>query len=376
MARWPARWVAALLLAAMSGACGGRAGNGAETGAAAARYAAVAVPAADTSRILRLRIRSAALAGNLLGDSATRNVVVYTPPDYATSGTKRYRTLYLLHGFGVKRNGQNSWVNGYRGFHLGHTMDSLYAAGAVRDLIVIAPDAGNFWGGAFYRDSPVSGGWETFVTRELVGTIDATFRTIAKRDSRGIAGHSMGGFGTLSIAAKHPDIYGAAYAMSPCCIAPDTVPGNIALVWRLITGAASVQAVQGGGFYSGAMMGLATAYSPNPNKPPLYVDSPFRFEGTRLVVDSAVANRWMAGAPLRLMDSLSANLKSLRALGFDAGRSDAFRDIPVLVPVLDSLLTRKGVAHRTELYDGDHSNRIGTRLPTIVLPFFERALSR
>jgi hypothetical protein len=84
----------------------------------------------------------------------------------------------------------------------------------------------------------------------------------------------------------------------------------------------------------------------------------------------------MAGAPLRLMDSLSANLRSLRALGFDAGRRDAFRDIPGLVPVLDAMLTRKGVAHRSELYDGDHSNRIGTRLPTIVLPFFERALSR
>jgi S-formylglutathione hydrolase FrmB len=336
----------------------------------------VAVPAPNASRILRLRITSAALAGNMLGDSATRDVVVYTPPDYETSGSKRYRTLYLLHGFGAKRNGQSSWVNGYRGFRLGPTMDSLYEAGAVRDLIVIAPDAGNFWGGAFYRDSPVSGGWETFITRELVGTIDATFRTIAKRESRGLAGHSMGGFGTLSIVAKHPELYGAAYAMSPCCLLPDTVPGNMALVWRLIAGAASVQAVEGAGFYGGAMMGLATAYTPNPAKPPLYIDSPYRFEGTRLVLDSAVAKRWIANAPLRLIDSLSANLKGLRALGFDAGRSDTFRDIPVLVPRLDSLLTRKGIPHQMEMYDGDHSNRIGTRLPTIVLPFFEKALAR
>ncbi|HYW30845.1 MAG TPA: alpha/beta hydrolase-fold protein [Gemmatimonas sp.] len=343
---------------------------------AASPYAAVAIPAGDTSRVLRLRVTSKALAGNLLGDSATRTALVYLPPDYATSSSKRYRTLYLLHGFGAKRNGQNTWLRGFEGFHLGHTMDSLYRAGSVRDLIVIAPDGSNFWGGAFYRDSPVAGGWETFIVRELVGTIDATFRTIRSRDSRGIAGHSMGGYGTLTMASKFPDVFGAAYAMSPCCIAPAKEAGELAPVWRLIAGARDVASVSATGFYGGAMMGLAAAYSPNPAKAPLYVDSPFRAEGNRMVLDTAVANRWMAQAPLRLMDSLSGNLAKLRALGFDAGRGDNFKDIPVLVPVLDSLLTAKGVKHTTTLYDGDHNNRIGTRLPAIVLPFFNAALAR
>lgn len=339
-------------------------------------YAAVGIPAGDTSRLLRLRVGSRALEGNLLGDSSIRNVVVYVPPDYATSGSKRYRTLYLLHGFGARRNGQNAWITGYRGFHLGHTMDSLYAAGAVRDLIVIAPDASNFWGGAFYRDSPVAGGWETFITRELVGAIDASFRTIARRDARGLAGHSMGGYGTLTLAAKHPDIYGAAYAMSPCCIAPAAEAADLSPMWKLIATATDAQSVRGAGFYGGALMGLATAYAPNPTKPPLYIDLPFRVVGERMVPVPDVANKWMSQAPLRLVDSLSGNLKRLRAFGFDAGRNDNFKDIPILTAIIDSLFTRRGVAHRFELYDGDHGNRIGQRLPAIVLPFFDKALMR
>lgn len=367
--------IAAIALGACAASSGSTA-SPAPAATAASAYAAVEIPGGDTSRVLRVRITSKALAGNLLGDSATRTALVYLPPDYATSGVQRYRTLYLLHGFGAKRNGQNAWIRGYEGFHLGHTMDSLYDAGSVRDLIVIAPDASNFWGGAFYRDSPVSGGWETFITRELVGTIDATFRTVTSRDARGLAGHSMGGFGTLSIAAKHPDVFGAAYAMSPCCIAPNPEPGEMAPVWQMIASGAPKTALQSAGFYGGAMMGLATAYSPNPAKPPLFVDSPFRLVNGKLETDPAVAAKWLAGSPLRLLDSLSGNLARLRALGFDAGRSDGFKDIPVLVPVLDSMLTARGVKHTATLYDGDHSNRIGSRLPTIVLPFFNAALLR
>lgn len=358
--------------------CGGTAARrpAVRSTSAATRSAAIVVPAGDTSRILRLRIPSAALAGNLLGDSATRNVIVYVPPDYATSGAKRYRTLYLLHGFGAKRDGQNSWVRGYRGFHLGHTMDSLYAAGTVRDLIVIAPDGANFWGGSFYRDSPVAGGWETFITRELVSAIDASFRTIANRNSRGLAGHSMGGYGTLSLIAKHTDLYGAAYAMSPCCVAPAAEPGALADVWRFIATAPSRQAVADAGFYQQVFASLATAYAPNPSNAPLYFDPPFVLKNGALVPDARVIDRWQAASPLRLLDSLSGSLRTLRGFAFDAGRADGFRDIPVMVPRLDTLLTRKGVAHHAELYDGDHSNRIGVRMATIVLPFFEKVLAR
>ncbi len=338
-------------------------------------YPAATIPAGDTSRVLRLRIAPKSLAGNLLGDTAMRTVLVYLPPDYATSG-KRYRTVYMLHGFGQRRNGQNAWLTGYKGFHLGHTMDSLGVAGAVKDLIMIAPDASNFYGGAFYRDSPVAGNWETYIVRELVGTIDATFRTIRKRESRGLIGHSMGGYGTLSLVLKHPDVFGAAYAMSPCCIAVDENPGENASIWKVLLAAPDRPAVINAGFLGQAFVALGSAYAPNSAKPPLYIDMPAQLVGDRVVAVPSIVARWKAQAPLHLLDSLSNNLKTLRAFGFDAGRSDNFRDIPILTSIVDSMLIARKITHRFELYDGDHGNRIAQRLPTVVLPFIDKALVR
>jgi S-formylglutathione hydrolase FrmB len=50
----------------------------------------------------------------------------------------------------------------------------------------------------------VTGQWEDFVSRELVAWVDEHYRTLARSDSRGIAGHSMGGYGAIMLAMKHP----------------------------------------------------------------------------------------------------------------------------------------------------------------------------
>ena len=54
----------------------------------------------------------------------------------------------------------------------------------------------------------------------LCAYIDAHYRTIPERTSRGLVGHSMGGYGASRIGMKHPDVFGALYIMSPCCMSP------------------------------------------------------------------------------------------------------------------------------------------------------------
>ena len=56
-----------------------------------------------------------------------------------------------------------------------------------------------------YSNSVTTGDWETFVAKDLVGYIDSHYRTLARRESRGLAGHSMGGYGTMRIGMKYPD---------------------------------------------------------------------------------------------------------------------------------------------------------------------------
>lgn len=134
-----------------------------------------------------------------------REVITYLPPSYDAAPQRRYPVIYLLHGGGGTPRG---YIEGnYQGLNIKTTMDTLVANHIVRELIVVMPD--------------VRVGYLGFVTDDLIAHTDATFRTLAKRESRGIAGHSRGGFAALTLAVNHPELYRAVYAMSPCCVDRD-----------------------------------------------------------------------------------------------------------------------------------------------------------
>ena len=129
------------------------------------------------------------------------NVKVLLPDGYDPDVD--YPVLYLLHG------GVGSYVDWT-------TVGDADAITAPYDVIVVMPDAG---GGGWYSDwkNHGSGGpprWETFHIDELIPWVDATFSTIASREGRALAGLSMGGFGAMSYAARHPDLFVAAASFS------------------------------------------------------------------------------------------------------------------------------------------------------------------
>jgi S-formylglutathione hydrolase FrmB len=138
---------------------------------------AVSAPS-TSSKLLELKIPAPSLKGNLLGDTTEQPIYVYLPPGYQSSTTKRFPTLYLLHGF---LSTSKVWVNGsYQGFNIQSSMDELIKAGRVREMIVVAANGFNAYGGSFYTNSPVTGNWEDFIVRDLVDNIDANYRTIAR----------------------------------------------------------------------------------------------------------------------------------------------------------------------------------------------------
>ena len=175
---------------------------------------------ATTSKLLELTIPAPSLKGNLLGDPTEQPIYVYLPPSYESATAKRYPSVYLLHGFlGRSR----VWVTGvYQGMNLQTMMDQLIKDGKVREMIVVAANGSNAYGGSFYTNSPVTGNWEDFVVGDLVNYVDSTYRTIARAESRGIAGHSMGGYGAVMLGMKHPEKFTALYALSPCCLVLDS----------------------------------------------------------------------------------------------------------------------------------------------------------
>ena len=317
-------------------------------------------------------VHAQSLENNRYGDSPNREVLVYLPPSYASTAGRRYPVVYLLHGFGAS---DRSWERGYKGFDIGSAMDSLTAAGAVREMIVVMPSARTRLGGSFYTNSEATGNWEDFITGELVAYVDAHYRTLARPESRGLAGHSMGGYGTLAIGMRHAgDEYDALYAMSACCTRFSSQPGpDEAAAWETLSRVGSLADVASLSFYPQVFLALSAAFSPNVDRPPLYVDFPFELKDGRWQPMPAAQAEWREHAPYDMLARYVDRLKRLRGFALDVGTRDRLV-APSQIAAIDSALLRAGVPHVYETYDGDHTSAIGLRMTTRVLPFFSRTL--
>jgi S-formylglutathione hydrolase FrmB len=235
------------------------------------------------------------------------------------------------------------------------------------ELIIVMPDAFTRYGGSLYSNSATLGDWESFITRDLVDYVDQHYRTLAQRASRGLAGHSMGGYGTLRIGMKNPQVFSSLYAMSPCCLGVNLDPNLDALARAAkVTTAEEFAAAD---FFTKALLASGAAWSPNPRNPPHYFDLPI--DAGKLVPEIIAA--WAANAPLAMVHQYVPNLRQLDAIAFDAADKDV-PTIPETVRALDEVLEGYEIAHETEIYEGDHVNRIEERLATKVLPFFSRHL--
>ena len=304
----------------------------------------------------RIQVHGKGLEGNLEGDSPDRKVAVYLPPSYKPSGDRRYPVVYLLHGFtddvdrwwGVKPHFINVPV----------VVDRAMTAG-VKEMIVVMPDAFTRYQGSMYSNSITTGDWEDYVATELVRYVDAHYKTISERAGRGLAGHSMGGYGAIRIGMKHPEVFSSLYLMSPCCMMVGTSQPNSQA--EAIHDPAEVASKD---FFTKAVFASAAAWSPNPKNPPLFLDLPYKNGEPQ----PQVIAKWQANAPLAMIDQFIVNLRQYKAIGMDVGSKDQV--IGGTVGMLDKVLNAYAIGHVYEMYDGNHINRIAERLEKKVLPFF------
>ena len=327
--------------------------------AALAALTAVPAQAQEQAQINWVEVQSPAIEGNLEGNSANRKVLVVTPPGYDENPNKRYPVVYFLHGYWAPVEAQQ------QGFRLHEAVQAAAEAG--NELIMVMPDGYSKLRGGFYSSSPTVGDYESFVADDLVAWVDANYRTLAERDSRGLAGHSMGGYGTARIAMKRPEVFSSIYMMSACCLDPMQMTPEQARAIEAMT-PEQVAAAQFGEL--AAVSTLAT-WSPDPTDDGfLKVYTGLREDGT---IDPLVNLRLAANSPVVLVPQYLPALNSLEAFAMDIGDKDfllqgnaAFR----------AELDRFGVKYHFELYEGDHGNRIAERIRTEVLPFFGEHLDK
>ena len=283
-------------------------------------------------------------------------MAVYLPPSYNSAGNRRYPVVYLLHGFtddvdhwwGVKPH----FVN------VPEVANRAFAAG-VKEMILVMPDAFTRYQGSLYSNSVTTGDWEDYVAKELVEYVDSHYRTIAARSGRGLAGHSMGGYGAIRIGMKHPGIYSSLYLLSPCCMMVGAVHPNPRA--EAVHHPEDVATLD---FSTKAAFASAAAWSPNPKNPPFFLDLPYK-NGN---VQPQIVAKWQANAPLAMIDQSIPNLRRYSAIGMDVGTKDQL--IGETVEKLDRILTDYGIPHMYQTYEGDHINRVAERLEKVVLPFF------
>jgi len=356
-----------------------------------------------------LYFESSAIGDNVMDNYPSRHILVYTPPGYDPADTlipgdpnspgTYYPVLYLLHGYG----GDHTYFKGL--FDVGSIMDELISTGEIEPMIIVTPNATNNLGGSFYTNSPdfgtgqsYAGRMQDFITEEVVAIIDSVYNTVADRAHRGVAGHSMGGYGAIKLAMLRNDMFGSASVMSaPLMFQPrgltDTTlmalmpgvwqengfaPGDTAAFYRITPGT--------GKRLTNMMFALAVSFSPhNPVDPDTsfahrfaalgfvgYADLPFDVNGQ---VAPSVWAYWLANDIATIYDSMYTVFDNT-PLYVDCGQVDqllfqgqASAFYRVASASIDEFEIYPSI---DDLYAADHTTLIAERLRR-VLSFHDNA---
>jgi enterochelin esterase-like enzyme len=266
--------------------------------------------------------------------------------------------VYTLHGFGLHAQ---QWV----GFANVSGLEKGLEAGTTKEMILVSPDAFTLHNGSFYSNSQTTGDWEKFIAVELVQYIDSHYRTMPDRMSRGLAGHSMGGYGTFRIGMKYPEVFSSLYAMSAAGFL-ETGEASPA-----ITAMEAIKTKEDAAkltYTQKSPLARAAAWSSNPNSSPLFIDLPVKDGKQR----PEIAAKWMANSLLVMLQQYAPSLKKMKAIEMNVGLQDGLlkgnQD-------MDTALTDAGVPHHFETFEGDHDGQVPLNFQVKVLPFFSRELT-
>ncbi len=309
-----------------------------------------------------IQVTSEALKLNRINEGNTRDVMVYTPPDYERNVKKRYPTVYLLHSYG---NDAYSWIKSphTQGFNIQKSVDSLILKGVIEDMIVIMPDCNNKFGGSWYTNSSTSGYWIDFITSELVPFIDSNYRTKANPQYRGIAGHSMGGYGALKIAMKNPNVFGIVYAMSSVNLASDKI--SKLKYPELLEKLEQQSPLKNYTLWDKLILSKALAFVPN-DVSPYYSDYLYTKKNDTLALNQIVWKKWIDHLLVNQIDEYKNSGRKLN-IALDHGYQDFLVDES---RAFSRKLHEKGIKHIYSEYEGDHTNNIRRRIQNHMFPFF------
>jgi S-formylglutathione hydrolase FrmB len=224
-------------------------------------------------------------------------------------------------------------------------------------MIVVIPDGSSRLGCGQWVDSPVTGNFEQYVVNDVVAFADAHYRTIPDSRSRGVFGFSSGGFGAWNLASRNPEVFGAMAVLSADSFLDMThkvMPYKyLDSIWP--------EAPNGpieGNFWSEIVYDYAACYSPNPERPPFYVDLPVAHPSGELIQE--VWDRWLSFDPVVNVHDRFDNLRKLSGILLDAGCNDDY-NLHWGHRLLSHHLDEAGIPHEHRENPGNHGGRANER---------------
>ena len=313
------------------------------------------------------------LTENLIGEDGSKVMIVYLPPSYEFT-EKRYPVIYVLHGF----NGTSKSLTR----KMKTAMDRMILSEEIQEAIAVFVDGSNRFGGSQYLSSPTIGDYETYIRRDLVNFIDKQYRTIPHRDSRGITGFSMGGYGSMHLSLKYPEVFGVVVAQAGTYDFEDDLIQSFAAnagviialmeplkqksgdeLWDALNALADSDALKKVSLPFRNGLAYLAAVASNPDKPPCYLDLPYRLKADfpPWERDEEVWERIFENDIIHELDRYDSRLRQnpqrlmqLNGIKLVHGLEDE-KALYRQAEALDQKLTELGIEHEFVTHGGGHT---------------------
>ena len=329
---------------------------------------------APTGSVSSITVESHALENNMLGDPSVRAVDIYLP---AGRDGRDLPLLVDLVGFTGSGLSHTNWV-GFRE-NLPERLDRLIGEQKMPPVVVAFPDCFTRLGGNQYINSAATGAWEDFLLQEMLPAIEQRYGC-GGPGRRGVFGKSSGGYGAVTHALRHSDIWSAAACHSgdmgfELCYLPDMptvlralagTENSIEKWWQQLEAS---QKHPEGSFKVVNALAMAASYDPDPTQF-LGIRLPVTFD-TCEVIEERWAN-WLRHDPVVAIETQANNLRRLKALYIDCGEKDQF-NLLYGARRLVRRLNELDIAHRYEEFPDNHTG-VDYRMDE-SLPFLAQALS-